>query len=132
LHPWDWTIIEQMYVETSDAGLHPQAIDGLMVARRFPGFSGAGQESMYCVLVPKVCDVDVRRYRTGLLEYVREKLGADGVRTAVTQLELSENGVRFHAGGSAHAFEAKALLVFWTPRLSQWIESNVVPLLRKE
>ena len=123
-----WDAIEAMYVETSDAGLKPVILEGLLALRRFPGFAaralpGPGQaDGFRGVLLPKIADVDVARYRNGLLEYVREKLGPGRVLTNASQVDLMPEGVRFHAGGLPHTAKlGEGMLVFWTPRLTKWV-----------
>jgi hypothetical protein len=121
---WPWELIEELYVEASDAGLKPQILEGVQASARFPGTS---QLSDGCrgLLIPKICDVDVVRYRNGLLEFVRERLGPDSVLCAASQIELMPGGVRFHSGGAPHTARlADGMLVFWTPRLSPWVLSQ--------
>jgi hypothetical protein len=120
---WPWELIEALYVEASDAGLKPQILEGLQATARFPG-SGAAQLSEGCrgLLIPKICDVDVVRYRNGLLEFVRERLGPECVICNASQVELMPGGVRFHAGGAPRTARlSEGMLVFWTPRLSPWV-----------
>lgn len=118
-----WEAFEDMYVETSDAGLNPQLLEGLIAVKRFPGTSGRAEgEEFKGVLIPRLIDVDVARYRNGLLEFVRERLGHEGLICNASQVELIPEGVRFHAGGAARTARLRdGLLVFWTPRLTQWV-----------
>jgi hypothetical protein len=118
---WDWGVIEDAYVETADAGLKPQILEGLQAARRFPGFS-SGAVEFRGLCLSKFCDVDVQRYRHGLLEFVRERLGPERVVCRAVQVELMPGGVRYHAGGLPRTARLhEGMLVFWTPRLSQWV-----------
>jgi hypothetical protein len=123
---WNWDTMEEIYVETSDADLNPQILDGLAAVRRFPGVSAAAPESAARgLLIPKSCDVDVARYRHGLLEYVRERLGPDGVVSDALDIQLMPGGLRFHAGGVARTTRVReGVLVFWTPRLTSWVEAQ--------
>jgi hypothetical protein len=124
-----WQELEALYVESSDAGLKPQIIEGLPALLKFPGFSGrgaarAGDEEAPArgMLLPKVCDVDVTRYRNGILEYTRDRLPPDRIVNAVSQIELIPDGVRFHAGGHPGTARLKqGMLIFWTPRLTSWL-----------
>ncbi len=119
---WPWELIEELYVEAEDAGLNPQILEGIQAASKFPGM--ARIEFLDCrgLLMPKTCDVDVVRYRNGLLEFVRERLGPAHVVSAAAQIELMPGGVRFHAGKTPRtACAREGVLVFWTPRLSPWI-----------
>ncbi|HUP56875.1 MAG TPA: FAD-dependent oxidoreductase [Bdellovibrionota bacterium] len=118
--------LEEFYVECSDAGLNPSLLEGLQAVRRFPGHAtqapGADEVGL---LVPKLCDVDVSRYRNGLLEFVRERLGEEHLICSATQIEPMPEGVRFHAGGSPRTARVRArMLVFWTPQLSRWVLSQ--------
>lgn len=128
-----WEALEAMYLDASEAGLKPQLLDGIVGMSRFPGFTSRATaaertfgEDFKSVLVPKICDVDVSRYRNGLLEFVRERLGAGKIITAAAQVDLMPGGVRFHAGGSPRTARIReGVLVFWTPRLTQWVEAQV-------
>jgi hypothetical protein len=118
---WPWELLEELYVEASDAGLKPQILEGIQAESRFPGYSRPGADCRG-LLIPRICDVDVGRYRQGLLEFVRERLGPEGVVCGAGQIELMPGGVRFHAGNSARtALLNEGMLVFWTPRLSAWV-----------
>ena len=118
-----WETMEDMYVETSDAGLNPQLLEGPIAAKRFPGIGRQeGTDDLRGLLLPKLSDVDVNRYRNGLLEFVRERLGPKRVICAATQVEPIAEGVRFHSGGAPRTARLnEGMLVFWTPRLSQWV-----------
>jgi hypothetical protein len=118
---WNWEDLEDLYVETSDAGLDPLISEGLSAIKRFPGFS-SNAGNFRSLSLPKICDVDISRYRNGLLEFVRERMGTEKVVCAVNQLEYMPDGIRFYANGSPHTARLKdGMLVFWTPRLSSWI-----------
>jgi hypothetical protein len=125
---WGWEGLDELYVETSDAGLHPQIFEGIQAARRFPGFvKGAQEGARGCkgLLIPKACDVDVQRYRAGLLEFVGEKLGSSQLIRAAGQIEVIPDGIRFHASGAPQtARVSKCIMVFWTPRLTQWVNAQ--------
>jgi hypothetical protein len=116
--------LEELYVECSDAGLNPQILDGIQAMRRFPGYAAASGEG-FGLLVPRVCDVDVPRYRNGLLEFVRERLGEERLVCSATQVEPMPEGVRYHAGGSPKTARLRdGMLIFWTPRLTRWVLSQ--------
>jgi hypothetical protein len=128
--------VETMYLEASDAGLKPSVLDGPAPLRRFPGAAqrATPSEEYEGVLLPKMCDVDVKRYRNGLLEFVRERLGAERVVCAASQIEVTPDGIRFRAGGETRTARLRnGLIVFWTPRISSWILScakkSEVPLV---
>lgn len=113
--------LEDFYVEAADRGLYPQILDGPQATSRFPGVAHPRKDSRG-LLLPRICDVDVSRYRNGVLEFVRERAGAARVVCDATQVELMPGGVRFHAEGiSRTARISEGALVFWTPRMSAWI-----------
>ncbi|MEK6706791.1 MAG: hypothetical protein AABZ06_13490 [Bdellovibrionota bacterium] len=123
-----WASIEEMYVEVFDRGLNPKTLEGLLAARRFPGFSlqsdriSQKTENLRGVQIPKFSDVDVTRYRNGILGFVRERLGPDRVVCGATQIEIIPEGIRFHARGVPRTARLKeGALIFWTPRLTNWI-----------
>ena len=125
-----WDAIESMYVEASDAGLHPQLVEGPQVARVFPGFSAKALSDLKALSVPRICDVDVNRYRNGLLEFVRERLGQERIICGANEIQLESGGIRYYSTSSTqrgwhHASLTEGLLVFWTPRMSSWIFSNL-------
>ena len=119
-----WEVLEEVFVEASDAGLNPNILEGVLALSAFPGASTKGQlgEGLHALSVPKMCDVDVSRYRNGLLEYVRERAGAQQVLCSVSQMDWMPEGLRYHAQGRPCSVRVtEGVLVFWTPRLSQWI-----------
>lgn len=116
-----WGLLEEAYVHASDAGMNPKILDGLHAAKKFPGF--ASTVAPYRgLLLSKFCDVDVPRYRNGILEFVRERLGAARFVLSAAQIETMPGGLRFYSGGKpCTARVQERILVFWTPRLSSWI-----------
>lgn len=120
-HVWD--LLEEAYVNASDLGLNPKILDGLQAEKRFPGFSGTNAVPGHRgILISKFCDVDVSRYRNGILEFLRERLGAERFILAATQIEFMPGGLRFYSRGKPlTARVSEQVLVFWTPKLSSWI-----------
>jgi hypothetical protein len=114
-------LFEELYVHASDKGLNPQILEGIPASSRFPGIS-LPQDLDRGFLIPKLCDVDVPRYRNGVLEFVRERLGRERMINEATQIELMPGGLRFYWEGSPRTARlAEGVLVFWTPKLSKWI-----------
>jgi|GEM_PF-593102 len=118
------------------AGMSPRALDGILAVSRFPGHSlssfapsrlpGAALfpvEEWHGVVLPRVTDIDVNRYRNGLLGFVRERLGHERIFTRVSDMDLLPGGmVRFHAGGHVRTARYSAgTVVFWTPQLNRWV-----------
>jgi hypothetical protein len=124
----DWQEIEDLYLRAADAGLNPQSLEGLQAYRRFPGSSATRQPpsgNLKGILIPKLSDVDVPRYRNGLREFIRDRMDTDRVVTQASQIELTFDGIRYRSGGSARtALLREGLMVFWTPRLTQWVLSQ--------
>ena len=117
----DWERLESIYIETSDSGLSPQILDGLPAIRRFPGASS--YTDLYRGLyLPKLWDVDLNRFRVGLLDYLREKIPTHRVIPSASQMEITPEGVRFYSHGMQHTARAtQSVLIFWTPRLTSWL-----------
>jgi len=118
--------IEQLYVVASDAGIHPQILEGPQVCKNFPGYSGVMNRDVRGVLLPRVCDVDVKRFRVGLLEFLREKKENLEIVCGVSGLELSKEGLRAYlstteSSGLKNIEISGGLMVFWTPRMTTWI-----------
>ena len=112
-----WSRIEDMYVEASDAGLNPQILEGIVALRRFPGVSARAQaDELGGVLIPKIVDVDVTRYRNGLLEFLRERLDPRRIVCAASQIDLIPEGVRFHTNGVPMTAKLKSDSWFSGPR----------------
>ena len=87
----------------------------------FQGFSERVVVTVVCYL-PKFCEVDVSRYRNGILEFVRERLGQERFIMPATQIELMPGGLRFHQNGRACTAKIKEkVLVFHTPKMTSWI-----------
>jgi hypothetical protein len=122
---WDWEELEGLYLQALDAGLHPSLLEGLAAIRKFPGVGvkvSQFHEAFRGMLVPRFADVDVERYASGLLEFVRERVGASRVLCGVSQIELIPEGVRFYWQGAFRTSRLRdGLLCFWTPRLSSWV-----------
>ena len=125
--------LERLYVEASDAGHNPQILDGLLASRRVS--SSPISNDFSGILIPKLCDVDVVRYRNGLLEFVRERLGPDHLISNADQIEWMPGGIRFHSKGTPCTARLRdGMLVFWTPKLTPWIinhakQAEVIPNL---
>ena len=122
---------ESLFLESAELGKNPAELEGLPVAFRFPGFDPArsGSEEvagLRAIQVPRLIDVDLDRYRIGLLEYVRERLEEGRVVRSAAQIEFIPDGIRFLSDGQYRTSRiAKSVLVFWTPRLTHWIRSRV-------
>ncbi len=124
--------LENLYLRSLDLGWKPQWLEGVALAKRFPGFSprhleSRDMENWAGFVGPKFGDIDVARYRTGLLEYVREKLGRENIHTGAHILGVDRKGVRFQtAQGLPSTIEVNnAVLHFWTPKLERSLRQNL-------
>lgn len=130
-----WERVETLFVEAADAGLNPQELGGLVAMHRFPGYSEkspASQEGRWdgarAVSIPHLSDIDVDRYRNGLLEFIRERLGSERMVCPAEQIELSDDGIRFHSDAGPGACRIQdGALIFCTPRLLRWIRMHANP-----
>jgi hypothetical protein len=118
--------VENLYLRLLELGLKPRWFEGSSLIRQLPGFTSRNLESRKlknCVgfIGPRFGDVDVNRYRTGLLEFIREKLGRDHILTNAHLLDIDESGVDYQlVSGPPRTIEVKrAVLYFWTPKLER-------------
>lgn len=126
--------VESLYLRALDLGWKPQWLEGVSLAKRFPGFSthklqGRISEKWVGFVGPRFGDIDVHRYRSGLLEVVREKIPAQQMLLQVNILEMDERGVRFQLPtGSPQNIEVKKkTILFWTPKM----EASVKKVIEK-
>jgi hypothetical protein len=124
---------EETYVEASDAGIQAQWIEGPVAYRQIPGVSPhrlaeiLQQETVpaQALSIQGLADFDIDRYRQGLLEFVRERLGKEQVVCGAGAIELVEEGIRYAGlNGPQVVAPSKGTLVFWSPRLSPWLVSQ--------
>ncbi len=121
-HRERWGRLEEMFVHASDAGFHPQEISGALLGKHFPGTSGTMRETVDGILLPRLADVDVERYRIGVMEYVLERVGPQGWFRSVSELERDVRGLRFFAQGRTQSLTVREnIALFWTPRLTPWV-----------
>ncbi|MGE0614360.1 MAG: hypothetical protein AB7P04_01860 [Bacteriovoracia bacterium] len=139
---WDkpeWDRVEELFVTAHDQGLNPGELAGLSAVARLPGFTSRAAdrwEDARGIQLPRMADVDVVRYRNGLLEFVRERLGNDGMVTSADHIELTPDGLRFYqtagyAAGLRTAKVRQGVLAFWTPRLTRWVQTQAIARLKK-
>ncbi len=120
-----WQRLESLFVESLDHGLVPQELHGLSAFKRFPGASQTLKGDARAILLPKLCDVDVGRYREGLRDYVAERLGKESCVTSVSDVQFIPGGVRYYASGELTTRRIhQGLVAFWTPRLTSWVLSR--------
>jgi hypothetical protein len=124
--------LETLFLEASDAGLKPQLVDGVSAFGKLPGFVAERcrpeeWEDCRAVLIPRLGDLDVGRYRAGVLEFVRERLGASRMLHGVSSLASTPDGLRFHTPteGARSLRVRDGVVAFWTPKLSAWIQGQM-------
>lgn len=124
---------EEAYVEASDAGIPSQWIEGPVAYRQIPGVSTQWlaevlqRESLpaQALSIQGLADFDIDRFRQGLLEFVRERLGPTGLVSSAGAVELVEEGVRFATPEGARVVApTRGVLAFWSPRLAPWLSAQ--------
>jgi hypothetical protein len=118
--------LETTYVESSDLSLNPQILEDLQGSLKFPGMSNRAvtrpAAALRALMVSRFADVDVSRFRNGVLEFIRERVGGESVVCNASQIELTADIIRFRSQGTAHTARiGSGALIFWTPRLSAWV-----------
>ncbi|MBU6375983.1 MAG: hypothetical protein KGQ59_08315 [Bdellovibrionales bacterium] len=124
---WNWVppTYDDAFLRFLDAGWNPQLTQGLVAARGFPGYNWQRNlsPSFQTLSLDRLVDVDLDRYRNGILEFVRSRVSPERMLTSASGLELNDQNIRFfHRGATMHARVKKGLWVFWTPRLTAWLE----------
>lgn len=128
----DLEALERYFLHADEVKLAPQILDGISAAKRFPGFN-AGEVEYKGLLVPKLGDVDVVRYRSGLLTFLKERLGPDRLHLSVSGFEAVPEGIRFRSTKGPHMAKIQlGTLVFWTPRLTSWVHSQASAFKEKQ
>lgn len=134
---WDSRVErDDFFIQALDHGHKPQALDAEAALARFPGTSprsgGGDASAWHGVQLPRLVDIDLNRYRHGLLEFLKERLGEEGLRCGVSPMELFPEGLRFHQNGKSRTVRVSdRLVVFWTPRLGPWIAAQAKRLEAK-
>ncbi len=115
---------ENLYLRALDAGWKPQWLEGLALAKRFPGFSAKSADGWVGFMGPKFADVDVHRYRLGLAHYIRERLASDQIYLNAHLLDFDSEGLKIQPNdGLPVTLRAQTkVLFFWTPRMERWIK----------
>jgi hypothetical protein len=124
--------VENLYLRLLDLGLKPRWFEGASLIKQLPGFTTKNLDARNmknCVgfIGPRFGDVDVSRYRTGLLEYVREKLGRDHILTSAHLLDIDQKGVRFQlpSGPPSTVDVQRSILYFWTPKMERMLRAHL-------
>jgi hypothetical protein len=122
-----WEEREEVALHAMEKGAKAQSFSGWDALKGFPGISAkkiVDPERFRGIAIPRLADVDVVRYRNGVREFVRERLGEEGLVTGAGPIEFSSEGVRFRRHGKpANIRVNEGVLVFWTPKLTNWVLS---------
>ncbi|MBC7387529.1 MAG: hypothetical protein H7301_15365 [Cryobacterium sp.] len=122
-----WPIREEVALLAMEAGAKVQTIAGWDALKGFPGMSAnkISDPGRYRGMsVSKVADVDVVRFRNGVREFVRERLGNEGLVVGASPIEFTAEGVRYRDQGKpVNVRVNEGVLTFWTPKLTSWIKS---------
>ena len=130
---------EDLALHLQEQDVHFQLAEGVRALRYFPGISSRifsakhfeETEDYTGILMHRLADIDVDRYRLGLLEFMREKLGSEGVFTGVSQLKVEGRDLDFHSPTQgSHKVEFGEIRIFYTPQLESWIDSFAGTLSR--
>ena len=124
--------VENLYLRLLELGMKPRWFEGTSLIKQLPGFTSRNLDTRQlknCVgfIGPRFGDVDVNRYRTGILEYVREKLGRDHIFTSAHLLDIDQTGVRYQlAAGHPNTVQVeRSILYFWTPKMERMLHGQL-------
>jgi hypothetical protein len=124
---WNWIprSHDDAYLRLLEEGLNPLNSNGLAAARRFPGYNWQRglDPSFHALGLDRLVDADLDRYRNGVLEFVQSRISSERMLTSISGLEVLESGLRFlHRGSAVQVRASKGLWIFWTPRVTSWLE----------
>ncbi len=121
----NWSEREEVALHAMERGMKIQSIQGWDALKGFPGISAkeiVDPDRYRGMIIPKLADVDVVRFRNGVREFVRERLGAEGLVVGASPIEFTAEGVRFRRDGKpVNVRVNEGVLTFWTPKLTSWI-----------
>jgi len=120
-----WAEREEVALHAMERGSKVQSLEGWDALKGFPGISAnkiIDPDRYRGISIPKLADVDVIRFRNGVREFVRERLGPDGLIVGASPIEFTAEGVRFRRDGKpVNVRVNEGVLTFWTPKLTSWI-----------
>lgn len=128
----DRALAEDFALHLQEQDVHFQFAEGVRALRFFPGISSRifsakhfeETEDYFGILMHRLADIDVDRYRLGLLDFMREKLGAEGILTHVSQLKIKEKDLYFHSPTQGPMqVEYGEVRFFYTPQMESWMDS---------
>jgi hypothetical protein len=122
-----WLKREEVALHAMEKGSRALSLEGWDALKGFPGISTgkiSDPDRYRGIIVPKLADIDVIRFRNGVLEFVRERLGAERLVVGASPIEFTGEGVRFRKQGKpVNVRVAEGVLTFWTPKLTPWVLS---------
>jgi hypothetical protein len=118
---------ENLYLRALDAGLRPKWLEGLSLAKHFPGFSAKDAQDWVGFLGPALGDVDVERYQAALLGYLYERIGESSIRTSVILHDIGSKGLSVQSPGTSPQWllPTSSVLFFWTPKLMRFLTQKL-------
>jgi hypothetical protein len=108
---------------------HLQWIEGLMVTRRFPGFSkkAGSADGVQGLWERSVVEMDVQRYCSGILDFLLERIEPSGIQYSVEDVQVHGSILKFRAaktGSGMQSWEVREhVLIFCSPAM--------MPLIRE-
>jgi hypothetical protein len=122
-----WSEREEVALHAMEVGARAQSLEGWDALKGFPGISTSkiiDPDRYRGIVIPKLADVDAVRFRNGVREFVRERLGSERLVVGASPIEFTAEGVRFRSGGKpVNVRVGEGVLTFWTPKLTPWILS---------
>ncbi len=122
-----WAEREEVALHAMERGAKAVTLEGWDALKGFPGMSASkivDPDRYRGISIPKLADVDVIRFRNGVREFVRERLGSEGLVVGASPIEFTAEGVRFRRDGKPVNVRVNdGVLTFWTPKLTSWILS---------
>ncbi len=119
-----WNDIENFYVKALGAKRSVREVDGAAVGFRFPGANRERfQSTQRALWVAGACELAVDSFRAAMLDFVRERLGPDRLVFQPSQVAFEGDSFRLRREGRVERWRVReGMLVFWTPRLTHWLE----------
>ncbi len=122
-----WSGREEVALHAMEKGGKAVSLEGWDALKGFPGISASKivDPGRYrAIMIPKLADVDAVRFRNGVREFVRERLGEERMVVGASPIEFTSEGVRFRRDGKPVIVRVgEGVLTFWTPKLTSWILS---------
>ena len=121
--------IESLYLKALDAGVKPQLFEGMQALGKCPGMGRFDRfdKNWLGVWLPRMIDLDSKRYRAGFLDFVQDKLGSERVIRGASGLKLTKQGVTFQFRGRPFSVATQETMIFWSPQTHRLMEGWFKP-----